>query len=76
MWLANGSLIGNSSNPLNPFVVFINTPPSFNYSEITINGMTEIVNGSQIECFIETSTSSVISNNLTILLQGKLNKLH
>ncbi len=76
MWLANGSLIENISNPLNPFVEFVNTPPSFNYSEITINGMTEIVNGSQIECFIETSTSSVFSNNLTILLQGKLNKLH
>ena len=72
LWLANGSLLENASNPLNAFVEFVNTPPSFNYSEITINDMTEIVNGTQIGCFIETTTSSVFSNNITILLQGNI----
>ncbi len=71
MWLANGSLLENSSNSINQFVQFINNPPTFNLSEIVIINMTEIVNGSQIECFIETSTSSVFSNQITLLLQGK-----
>ncbi len=70
VWLANGLILENISNPLNPFVEFINTPSSYNYSEIIVHNMAELVNGSQIGCLIETSTSSVFSNNVTILLQG------
>ncbi len=72
MWLANGSRLDDISNPLNRFVTFVNTPPSYNISRLQIDNMTEIVNETEIRCYLATSSSSVFSNNVTILLQGKI----